>query len=168
MSKKKSKSKPSFEVGKYLETGGVKRKIVKYRKGQRVYSQGDVCGTVLYLQNGNVKITVTSSVGKEAVIALLHEGDFFGEGCIAGQPLRVGTATAMGPSSVLEIQKKEMIRVIHEEPEFSDRFVAHNSSGMCAWKRTWSISFSIRARSGWHGRYCWWRAMAMTTRRKRS
>jgi CRP/FNR family cyclic AMP-dependent transcriptional regulator len=125
MSKKKSKSQESFDLGEYLETAGVKRKVVKYKKGQRVYSQGDVCGAVLYLQGGNVKITVTSSVGKEAVIALLHGGDFFGEGCIAGQPLRVGTATAMGPSSVLEIQKREMIRVIHDEPEFSDCFVAH-------------------------------------------
>jgi CRP/FNR family cyclic AMP-dependent transcriptional regulator len=80
---------------------------------------------VHYLQAGTVKITVGSSTGKEAVIALLEPGDFFGEGGISGQPLRVSTATAMGPVSTLEIEKQEMIRVLHEEHEFSDRFVAH-------------------------------------------
>jgi CRP/FNR family cyclic AMP-dependent transcriptional regulator len=79
----------------------------------------------MYLQTGVVKITVNSSAGKEAVIALLEPGDFFGEGCISGQSLRVSTATAMGPVSVMEIEKQEMNRVIHEEREFSDRFVAH-------------------------------------------
>ena len=125
MTRKKSKGARSFETGKYLETSGIKRKILTYRKGQVIFSQGDTCTTVLYLQSGSVKITVTSSAGKEAVIALLQPGDFFGEGCIAGQPLRVATAIAIGPASVLAIDKPEMIRVIHEEPEFSDRFVAH-------------------------------------------
>jgi CRP/FNR family cyclic AMP-dependent transcriptional regulator len=122
---KKSKTRKSFDAGEYLETSGVKRKILTYRKGQTIFSQGDASLSVLYLQTGSVKITVTSSSGKEAVIALLQPGDFFGEGCIAGQPLRVARASAMGPVSVLEIEKREMIRVIHEEPEFSDRFVAH-------------------------------------------
>ena len=103
----------------------MKRKIVQFRKGQTIFSQGDTGNEVLYLQSGVVKITVNSSVGKEAVIALLEPGDFLGEGCISGQPLRVSTATAMGPVSVLEIEKQEMIRVIHEEHDFSDRFVAH-------------------------------------------
>jgi CRP/FNR family transcriptional regulator, cyclic AMP receptor protein len=123
--RKKSKAAESFDAREYLETSGVKRKIVLYRKGQTIFSQGDMSQSVLYLQSGSVKITVTSSSGKEAVIALLRPGDFFGEGCIAGQPLRVAKASAMGPVSVLEIEKREMIRVIHEEHEFSDRFVAH-------------------------------------------
>lgn len=123
--KKKSSAKKSFSTADYLETSGVKRKIVAYRKGQTIFSQGDQSRSVLYLQSGSVKITITSAAGKEAVIALLHPGDFFGEGCIAGQPLRVARATAMGPVCVLEIEKREMIRVLHEEHEFSDRFVAH-------------------------------------------
>jgi CRP/FNR family cyclic AMP-dependent transcriptional regulator len=125
MVSKKSKASRSFDVVKYLETSGVKRQIQKYRKAEVVFSQGDICTDVLYLQTGRIKISVTSSAGKEAVIAFLHPGDFFGEGCIAGQPLRVATATAITPSSVLKIEKREMIRVIHQEPEFSDRFVAH-------------------------------------------
>lgn len=125
MAKTKSKTKSRFDVEKYLQTAGVKKKIVNYRKGQTIFSQGDLCSSVLYLQNGRVKITVTSSAGKEAVVALLGGHEFFGEGCIAGQPLRVATATAITPTAVLEIEKAEMIRVIHEEHEFSDLFVAH-------------------------------------------
>jgi len=125
MVKKKSKATQPFDAGVYLETSGVKRKIVPYRKGQTIFSQGDKCSSAMYLQAGVVKITVNSSSGKEAVIALLEPGEFFGEGCVSGQTLRVSTATAMGPVSVLEIEKEEMTRVIHEEHEFSDRFVAH-------------------------------------------
>jgi CRP-like cAMP-binding protein len=122
---KKPKIAPPFDTGRYLESSGVKRKIVKYREGQTIFCQGDTSRSVLYLQNGSVKIAVTSPTGKEAVIAILNPGDFFGEGCIAGQPLRAASATAMTPASVLEVEKREMIRVIHEEHEFSDRFVAH-------------------------------------------
>jgi CRP/FNR family cyclic AMP-dependent transcriptional regulator len=125
MVKNKSKLTQPFNALVYLETAGVKRKIVPYRKGQTIFSQGEKCHAVLYLQAGTVKMTVTSSAGKEAVIAILGPGDFFGEGCISGQPLRVSTAIAMGPVSVLEIEKQEMSRVIHDEHEFSDRFVAH-------------------------------------------
>jgi CRP/FNR family cyclic AMP-dependent transcriptional regulator len=87
----------------------VKRKIVPYRKRQTIFSQGDKSSSVLYLQTGTVKITVTSSAGKEAVIALLQPGECFGDGHISGQPLRVSTATAIGPVWVLEIEKEEMI-----------------------------------------------------------
>jgi CRP/FNR family cyclic AMP-dependent transcriptional regulator len=123
--KRITQAKRPFDVRAYLETGGVKRKIVTYQKDQIIFTQGDESRSVLYLQSGSVKITVNSSGGKEAVIAFLQPGDFFGEGCIAGQPLRVSTAIAMGPTSALEIEKREMLRVIHEENEFSDRFVAH-------------------------------------------
>lgn len=125
MATTKIKNTPSFNVERYLTTVGVGRTIANYRKGQIAFSQGDQSQSVLYLQRGAVKLTVISSRGKEAVIALLHRGDFFGEGCLAGQPLRLGTATAMEPVSVLVIGKQEMIRVIHEENKFSDRFVAH-------------------------------------------
>src|SRR5689334_13105692 len=125
MVRKKSSANRSFDVGQYLATSGVKKTLVNYRKAQTIFSQGEKSGSVFYLQAGTVKIAVTSSTGKEAVVALLRPGDFFGEGCIAGQPLRVATATAMESSTVLQIEKQEMIRVIHEERGFSDRFVAH-------------------------------------------
>jgi CRP/FNR family transcriptional regulator, cyclic AMP receptor protein len=125
MAKKRTADKKSFDVGQYLATSGVKKTLVSYRKTQNIFSQGEKCNAVFYLKTGRVKITVTSATGKDAVIALLDPGDFFGEGCIAGQPLRVSTATAMESSSVLKIEKEEMIRVIHEQHEFSDRFVAH-------------------------------------------
>lgn len=125
MARKRSPAKRPFDVGQYLATSGVKKKIVTFGKDQIIFSQGGKSGSVFYLQTGAVKISITSSAGKEAVVALLRPGDFFGEGCIAGQLLRVSTATAMKPSTALMIEKAEMVRVIHEEHEFSDRFVAH-------------------------------------------
>jgi CRP/FNR family transcriptional regulator, cyclic AMP receptor protein len=94
MGNTKSRRRASFDVEKYLHTAEVEREIAQYRKGQVIFSQGEGSQSVFYLQQGGVKLTVTSSAGKEAVTALLYEGDFFGEGCIAGQPLRVATATA--------------------------------------------------------------------------
>ena len=123
MAKRTNRSR--FDIGSYLETAGVRRSIANYRKGQTIFSQGDDCTTVLYLQQGTVKLTIVSPAGKEAVIALLYPGDFFGEGCIAGQPRRVARAVAVQPASVLAINKKEMLRVIHAEHEFSDRFISH-------------------------------------------
>ena len=125
MAKRTSKNRSRFDIAKYLETAGVRRSIANYRKGQTIFSQGDDCTTVLYLQQGTVKLTIVSPAGKEAVIAILYPGDFFGEGCIAGQPRRVARAVAVQPVSVLAINKKEMLRVIHAEHEFSDRFISH-------------------------------------------
>jgi CRP/FNR family transcriptional regulator, cyclic AMP receptor protein len=125
MPKKKSSVKPLFNLGQYLGNAGLSKTVVTFRKAQIIFSQGEESDSVFYLQTGAVKIAVMSADGKEAVVALLHPGDFFGEGSIAGQPLRVSTAIAMESSSVLEIEKKEMVRVIREEHEFSDRFVAH-------------------------------------------
>jgi len=125
MAKAKSTKKPRFEVEKYLQTAGVERKIENYTKGQVIFSQGESCHAVMYLQRGGVKLSITSSAGKEAVIAMLDPGEFFGEGAIAGQPMRVATAVATEATSVLLIAKQEMIRVLHDEHEFSDRFVAY-------------------------------------------
>jgi CRP/FNR family transcriptional regulator, cyclic AMP receptor protein len=125
VAKRTSKNRSRFDIAKYLETAGVRRSIANYRKGQTIFSQGDDCTTVLYLQQGTVKLTIVSPAGKEAVIAILYPGDFFGEGCIAGQPRRVARAVAVQPASVLAINKKEMLRVIHAEHEFSDRFISH-------------------------------------------
>jgi len=98
---------------------------VEYRKCQTIFVQGSASQSVLYLQRGRVKLTITSAARKEAVIAIMSEGEFFGEGCITGQRLPTATAIAMEPTSMLEIGKHEMIRVIHNESGFSDRFVSH-------------------------------------------
>jgi CRP/FNR family transcriptional regulator, cyclic AMP receptor protein len=115
----------SFNAHAFLESAGVARTIVEYRRSQRLYSQGDIAATVMYIQKGGVKLSVVSKVGKEAVVALLGPGDFFGEGCLAGVPFRMGLATAVTPTTVLVIEKKEMIRVLHEEHKLSDRFIAY-------------------------------------------
>jgi CRP/FNR family transcriptional regulator, cyclic AMP receptor protein len=125
VAKKNSPAKRSFDLAQYLSASGVKKKLVNYRKAQVIFSQGQKSGSVFYLQSGTVKLGVTSSTGKDAIVAFLRPGDFFGEGSIAGQPLRVSTATATEPVVALAIDRDEMVRVIHEEHEFSDRFVAH-------------------------------------------
>jgi len=115
----------TFDLEGYLESTGPARKVATYRRGDVVFSQGDAGDDVRYLQKGTVKLSVLSRIGKEAVVAILGPGDFFGEGALAGQSVRMGTATAMGPSSVLIIQKAAMIRLLREELTFSDRFISY-------------------------------------------
>ena len=98
---------------------------MEYRKSQKIYSQGDPTNTVLYIQKGQIKLSVVNEVGKEAVVAMLGRGDFFGEGGLAGQTVRIGTATAITPTTVLVIEKKEMVHMLHAEQAFSDRFIAY-------------------------------------------
>jgi CRP/FNR family cyclic AMP-dependent transcriptional regulator len=114
-----------FDVHAFLESAGVSRRIVRFGRSRVVFAQGTPADSVFYLQDGGVKLSVLSSAGKEAVVALLGPGDFFGEGCLAGQSIRMGSAMTVVPTSVLRIPKREMIRTLHEEPEFSDRFIAH-------------------------------------------
>ena len=121
----KPKKLRTFNAHAFLESAGVARTIVEYRRSQKLYSQGDIASTVMYIQKGGVKLSVVSETGKEAVVALLGPGDFFGEGCLAGVPFRMGMATAITPTTVLVIEKKEMIRVLHEEHKLSDRFIAY-------------------------------------------
>jgi len=116
---------PVFDAQAFLDSAGVARRIVVYRKSQKIYSQGEPAKNVLYIQKGGIKLSVVNEVGKEAVVAMLGPGDFFGEGGIAGQVVRVGTATAITPTTLLVIEKKEMIRVLHAEHAFSDRFLAY-------------------------------------------
>ena len=124
--KRKAKENHSFQVQRYLDTAGVARNIAEFLKGSTIFRQGDPCNTVLYVQEGAVKLTVINESGKEAVIALLGAGDFLGEGCISGgSPVRLATATAMAPTTALVIEKQEMIRVLHEEKEFADRFISY-------------------------------------------
>lgn len=121
----RSKSVQAFDVQAFLDSAGVAREIVAYRRSETIFWQGDAGDNVIYIQKGAVKLSVVSKAGREAVVAVLGPGDFFGEGCLAGQPVRMGTATAMTPTTALVIGKKEMFRVLHAEHALSDRFIAY-------------------------------------------
>jgi CRP/FNR family cyclic AMP-dependent transcriptional regulator len=121
----KAKQKRRFDPEIYLQTIGVSRQVQAFRKRQAIFSQGQAADTVMYVQKGSVKLTVVNESGKEAVVALFGPGDFFGEGGMAGQTLRMGTATAVMPTTVLMIEKTEMIRALNAEPALSDRFIKY-------------------------------------------
>jgi CRP/FNR family transcriptional regulator, cyclic AMP receptor protein len=116
---------PPFDLHLFLESASVSRRIVRFSRGARVFAQGSIANSVFYIQSGGVKLSVVSASGKEAVVAMLGPGDFFGEGSLAGQPQRIGTATAFTSTVVLRIGKREMLRTLHEQPALSDRFLAH-------------------------------------------
>jgi len=116
---------PAFNVEAFFKSIEGSQRTVRYVPGAVVFSQGAQANTVFYVQDGGVKLSVLSSAGKEAVVAMLGPGDFLGEGCLAGQPLRMGTATAVMRTSLLRIPKRDMLKVLHEHSEFSDRFIAH-------------------------------------------
>jgi CRP/FNR family cyclic AMP-dependent transcriptional regulator len=122
---KRNGSGDSFDPQVFLDTAGVARKVIEYGRAESIYSQGDTAETVMYIQKGGVKFSVVNGSGKEAVVAMFGPSDFFGEGCMAGQAVRMGTATAVTPTTLLVIQKKELLRVLHAEHEFSDRFIAY-------------------------------------------
>jgi len=126
-SKRKTKGLPKkkngFNAQAFLDSAGVAKKVKHFKKGEIIFSQGSPADSVMYIQEGAVKITALSAVGKEAIIAILHAGDFFGEGCMAGQPVRVGNATTIMASTVLVIEKNEMAHVLHEQHELSDLFI---------------------------------------------
>jgi len=119
------KSKLLFDPKLFLAKVGEGRKIADYSKNQVIFSQADPANTVFYIQTGKVKLTVVSDAGKEAVIAILGAGDFLGEGSLAGRPLRMATATAISDCSIVQLEKAAMIRVLHEEPAFSEMFLAY-------------------------------------------
>jgi CRP/FNR family transcriptional regulator, cyclic AMP receptor protein len=116
---------PSLDVNLFLDSNGLGRKISQFRARETIFSQGDPANYVMYLQDGGAKLTVVNGAGKEAVVAILGPGDFLGEGCLAGQVNSAATATAITPASVLFIEKSEMIRMLHREHDFSDRFIDH-------------------------------------------
>jgi CRP/FNR family cyclic AMP-dependent transcriptional regulator len=120
----KPELKKLFNAQEFLDSAGIARKVTEFKKKETIFSQGDPCNNVLYIQKGGVRLSVVNKTGKEAVVAVLGPGDFLGEGCLASQPLRIGTATAISPTTALVIEKKEMIRVLHHEHEFSDRFIS--------------------------------------------
>jgi len=119
------KKRLEFDPNAFLATIGEGRKIVPSQKKQTIFTQGDAADAVFYIQSGKVKLTVVSNNGKEATIGILGERDFFGEGCLAGQPLRMAAATAMTDCEVLRIEKKAMIQALHQEHALSDMFVAY-------------------------------------------
>jgi len=121
----KLKEKRAFNVQAFLDSAGLAREIVQYRRSQQIYAQGEPATSVMYIQNGGVKLSVVNEVGKEAVVGILGPGDFFGEGCLAGQRICMATATAITPTSILEIEKNEMMRVLHAEHALADRFMSY-------------------------------------------
>jgi CRP/FNR family transcriptional regulator, cyclic AMP receptor protein len=120
-----TKRRLPFDPKSFLAKVGEGRSISKYRKDQVVFSQGDLAEAVFYIQKGKVKVTVVSDQGKEAVVALLGADEFCGEGCLAGQPRRMATVTAMTDCTIMRLQKASIIRVLHDEPGFSEIFISH-------------------------------------------
>ena len=118
------KSAP-FNAQAFLDSSGVARTVIEYGRGESIFTQGDACDGVHYIQSGGVKLSVLSKNGREAVVAMLGPGDFFGEGCLAGQAIRMGSATALTPSVILLVQKEKMLRLLHKQHAMSDRFISH-------------------------------------------
>ena len=127
---KKNGKNGSFDPQVFLDTAGISRKIAEYRRGESIFAQGDAADSVMYVQQGGVKFSVVNGSGKEAVDAMFGPSDFFGEGCMAGQAVRMGTATAITPTTILVMEKNELLRVLHSQHELSDHFIrymlAHN------------------------------------------
>ena len=122
---KRTSATGGFNAQEFLDSAGLAKKIKAYQRSESIFSQGDLSDSVMYIRNGGVKLSVLSKTGREAVVAMLGPGDFFGEGCLADQTVRLGSATAMTTSSILEIKKKQMLKVLHDQNGLSDRFIAH-------------------------------------------
>src|SRR5216117_2497240 len=116
---------PAFELRSFLDSAGAARRVMKYARSAVIFSQGDPATDVFYIQQGSVKLSVLSRTGKEAVVAILGPGDFFGEGCLAGQPRRMATASAMGVSTLLVVEKPQMLEMLHTQPTLATRFLSH-------------------------------------------
>lgn len=119
------KPKVPFDLAEFLTKANGGRTIAEYRTDDPIFVQGDAANAVFYIRKGEIKLTVLSKQGKEAVVAILTHGDFFGEGCLAGQPVRMASAVAMSECSVMKVEKAEVLRLLHEEPSFSELFTAH-------------------------------------------
>jgi len=115
----------AFNPQAFLDTAGVARKVADFRRGESIYAQGEAANSVMYVQKGGVKFSVVNGSGKEAVVAMFGPNDFFGEGCMAGQTIRMGTATAITPTTLLVIEKNELLRVLHAEHGLSDHFISY-------------------------------------------
>jgi CRP/FNR family transcriptional regulator, cyclic AMP receptor protein len=120
-----AKAVPVFNAQAFLDSEGVAKTVADYRRGETIFTQGDACEHVMYIQAGGVKLSVLSKTGREAVVAMLGPGEFFGEGCLAGQALRMGSATAITPSTILLVDKEAMVQLLHKQHAMSDRFISH-------------------------------------------
>jgi CRP/FNR family transcriptional regulator, cyclic AMP receptor protein len=114
-----------FSAQAFLDSVGVSKTVVQYGRDEAIFTQGDICEDVMYIRSGGVKLSVLSTAGKEAVVAMLGPGDFFGEGCLAGQAVRMGSATAVTSSAILHVSKASMGQLLHKQHEMSDRFISH-------------------------------------------
>src|SRR5258708_2097696 len=125
--KKRRKRSPQrlFDAQRFLDSTGSSKKVANYEPGAIVFAQGDPALSVMYVQHGGVRLSVIAETGKEAVVALLGPGDFFGEGCLAGQPVRMATATAITETVALIVEKRKMLQLLHDQSGFSDRFITH-------------------------------------------
>jgi CRP/FNR family transcriptional regulator, cyclic AMP receptor protein len=121
----KSKPKDTFNAQAFLDSAGIAKRIVEYRRGEVIFSQGDPSEHVLYIQKGGVKLSVLSKSGRQGVVAMLGPGQFFGEGGLAGQAVRMGSATATVDSTILFVDQKQMSRLLHQQHAMSDRFISH-------------------------------------------
>ena len=117
--------KGAFEPAAFLAKAGEGKTVATYRKGQVIFAQSDAADSIFYVQKGKIKLTVVSNNGKEAVVALLGAGDFFGEGCLAGKLVRLSTASALSECSIMRLEKETIVRVLHDEPAFSELFLKH-------------------------------------------
>ena len=120
-----ARRKRPFDPKIFLATVNGGRTIVKYRRNEVVFAQGDAADAVFYIEEGRIKVTVVSDQGKEAVVAIHGKGDFFGEACLTGQPRRLATATAMTDGVIMRLDKASIVRVLHDEPKFSDMFMSY-------------------------------------------
>jgi CRP-like cAMP-binding protein len=116
---------PPFDLDTSLESAGTSRRVIRFRRPAVVFAQGAVANAVFYIQSGSVQLSVVSATGREAIVGMLGPGDFFGEGCLVAQPHRIGTARTVMPTSVLRIGRAEMVRTLHRQPQFADRFLKH-------------------------------------------
>ena len=119
------KSPTQFNAQAFLESAGIAPKGIVYPRAAAIFMQGDTSTSVMYIQKGSVKMSVSSDTGREAIVAVLGSGEFFGEGCLAGQSVRVGNATALVASRILVIRKARMLKLLHEQPDFAHRFITH-------------------------------------------
>jgi len=161
-----TKNRPDFDPHQFLSTIGEGRKFVLFPKKQTIFVQGDPADAVFYIQTGKVRLTVVSKTGKEATIGILGDRDFFGEGSLAGQALRMGAATAMTDCAVLRIDKKAMMKALHRDTNFpicSSLICWRGTSGT---KRIWLTNFSIPAKRDWLGFCCCLLISARKARRR--
>jgi CRP/FNR family cyclic AMP-dependent transcriptional regulator len=121
----KKPASPPFEAELFLDSTDIKKKVVEYARSEVIFAQGDSSDTVMYIQKGAVRLSVLSHAGKEAIVAMLGPGDFLGEGALAGQRIRMGTATSVAGTTILIVPRKQMVQLLHNEPGFSDRFIEY-------------------------------------------